>query len=99
MYSGSNDFYGTRINTNTFEEGLNLEFMKNSSFYPSFQIRSIKDKDNFQKEVGLDIFNGDPSKFNINFEKLSKFIKFQMTIKYKLNGKSHYENIPFRKCH
>ena len=93
MYSGTNDFYGSRIITNTFEEGLNLEFMKNSSFYPSFQIRAIKDE-NFD----IDIFNGNPSKFNISFEKLSKFIKIQMTIKYKLNGESTYENIPFRKC-
>ena len=98
MYAGTNDFYGTRIITNSFDDGLNLEFMKNSSFFPSFQIRPVNGKDNFQNGVGLDIFNGAAKNFDINIEKLHKYIKFQMTIKYKKDGKSTYENIPFRKC-
>ena len=82
MYSGSNDFYGTRIITNNFEDGFNLEFMKNSSFFPFFSIRSI-DESIFKNETDIDIFNGKPSSFNINIEKLAKYIKFQMTIKHK----------------
>ena len=66
MYSGTNDFYGTRIITNSFEDGLNLEFMKNSSFFPSFQIRPINGKEAFERDIGLDIFNGAPKNFNIN---------------------------------
>ena len=75
MYSGSNDFYGTRIITNKFEEGLNLEFMNNSSFYPFFMIRPINDE-NKDASRNYDIFDGNPKDFNINFEKLSKFVIF-----------------------
>ena len=88
MYSGSNDFFGTRIITNKFEDGLDEELIKDSAFYPFIMIRPIEKK--IFKSLGLDVSSGSNEDFTINIEKLSQYVKFQMTIKYKINGKSTY---------
>ena len=96
MESGDYDNYNTQLLTNNFKGDLNIQYIKNGSFFPILDLKPTESQ--YFKNNYLDIFNGRPEDWELNMDKILRFMKPIISVRNRIGGKSHYYEIAFRRC-
>jgi hypothetical protein len=72
--------------------------MGNNTFLPSLHIQKMQSSEDFIKSKVDVLTDGDAKKFDIDYEKLEKYLNFRLTLRDRVNGIETFHKIPFRKC-